>query len=74
MPMDLREVFRGLTAGGPLIIIAEVYKGANTAIAKMAERHASRTGMTLLDVDKDREQLITAGYSEVQVTEERDKG
>ena len=72
--MDLREVFRVLTAGGTLIIIAEVYKGANTVLAKMAETHASRIGMTLLDVDEHRELLVTAGYSEVQVIEERDKG
>jgi hypothetical protein len=57
-----------------LIVIAEVYKGANTVVAKMAETCASRTGMTLLDVDEHRKLFVTAGYSEVQVIEERNKG
>lgn len=74
LPMDLCEIFRVLKPGGKLIIIAEVYKGANTIVAKMAETYASRTGMTLLDVDEHRELLATAGYSEVQVIEERDHG
>jgi ubiquinone/menaquinone biosynthesis C-methylase UbiE len=34
LPMDLREVLRVLTAGGMLIVIAEVYKGANTVAQK----------------------------------------
>ncbi len=40
LPTDLREVLRVLTMGGMLIIIAEVYKGANTVVAKMAETYA----------------------------------
>jgi ubiquinone/menaquinone biosynthesis C-methylase UbiE len=74
LPMDLREVLRVLTAGGMLIVIAEVYKGANTVVAKMAETYASRTGMTLLDAVEHRKLFVTAGYSEVQVIEERNKG
>jgi ubiquinone/menaquinone biosynthesis C-methylase UbiE len=74
LPMDLREVLRILTPGGMLITIAEVYKGANTIVAKMAETYASRTGMTLLDVAEHRELFVAAGYSEVQVIEERNKG
>jgi ubiquinone/menaquinone biosynthesis C-methylase UbiE len=74
LPTDAHEVRRVLKAGGTLIIIAEIYKGASTSAASMAETHASRIGMTLLDVDEHRELLMTAGYSEVKVIEERKKG
>jgi hypothetical protein len=42
--------------------------------AKLAEKYASRTGMTLLSVNEHRELCTNAGYSDVQVIEERDKG
>lgn len=71
---DIREIFRVLKPGGKLIIIAEIYKGANTTAAKLAEKYASRTGMTLLSVDEHRELFAKAGYSDVKVVEERDKG
>jgi ubiquinone/menaquinone biosynthesis C-methylase UbiE len=74
LPGDMREVFRVVKPGGKLIVIAEVYKGANTAVAKMAEKYESRTGMKLLDVDEHRELFATAGFSDVQVIAERGKG
>jgi ubiquinone/menaquinone biosynthesis C-methylase UbiE len=74
LPSDVREVFRVTKPGGTLILIAEVYKGANTAVAKLAEKYASRTGMKLLSADEHRELFTNAGYSNVQVIEERDKG
>lgn len=74
LPGDMREVFRVLKPGGTLIIIAEVYKGANTMVSRLAEKYASRTAMKLLSVEEHRELFINAGYSEVQVIEERNKG
>lgn len=74
LPTDVRETFRVLKSGGQVIVIAEIYKGANTRMAKLAEKHASRTGMALLDVDEHRALLANAGYSEVEVSEEVDKG
>src|SRR6266581_9055095 len=74
LPGAMREVFRVTKPGGTLILIAEVYKGANTTVSKLAEKYASRTGMTLLSVDGHRELLTNAGYSNVQVIEERAKG
>jgi len=74
LPGDMREVFRVLKPGGTLILIAEIYKGASTMAAKLAEKYASRTGMTLLSVDEHRELFTNAGYSTVQVIEERVKG
>jgi len=74
LPGDMREVFRVLKSGGTLILIAEIYKGANTMAAKLAEKYASRTGLALLSVDEHRELFTNADYSDVQVIEERDKG
>ena len=74
LPADMREVFRVVKAGGSLVIIAEIYKGANTTVARLAEKYAARTGMTLLDVGEHRALFARAGYSEVQVIEQSDKG
>ena len=74
LPGDMREVFRVLKPGGTLILIAEIYRGANTMAAKLAEKYASRTGLALLSVDEHRELFTNAGYSDVQVIEERRKG
>jgi len=74
LPDDMREVFRVLKPGGTLILIAEVYKGANTTFSRLAEKYASRTGMKLLSVDEHRKLFMNAAYSEVQVIEERNKG
>jgi ubiquinone/menaquinone biosynthesis C-methylase UbiE len=74
LPGDMREVFRVLKPGGTLVFIAEIYKGANTMAAKLAEKYASRTGLTLLSVDEHRELFTNAGCSDVQVIEQRDKG
>jgi len=74
LPGDMCEVFRVTNPGGTLIFIAEVYKGANTTVSKLAEKYASRTGMKLLSVDEHRELFASAGYSNVQVIEERAKG
>jgi ubiquinone/menaquinone biosynthesis C-methylase UbiE len=74
LPGDMREVFRVLKPGGTLILIAEVYKGANTTVSKLAEKYASQTAMTLLSVNEHRELFANAGYSNVQVIEERRKG
>lgn len=70
----MREIFRVLKVGGKLIIIAEIYKGANSAVAKLAEKYASRKRMTLLSVEGHHKLFADAGYSDVQIVEERDKG
>ena len=73
LPTDMREIFRILKPGGQLIIIAEVYKGANTTVAKLAEKYASQSGMKLLSVEEHRELFANAGYSDVRITTEPDK-
>jgi ubiquinone/menaquinone biosynthesis C-methylase UbiE len=71
---DTREVFRVTKPGGHLIVIAEVYKGAITRVSRLAEKYASRTGMVLLSVEEHGQLLTGAGFSGVQVIEERAKG
>jgi ubiquinone/menaquinone biosynthesis C-methylase UbiE len=73
-PADMREVFRVTKPGGMLVVVAEVYKGANTTVAKLAEKYAPRTGMKLLTVDEHRDLLVNAGFSDVQVTADPGKG
>jgi ubiquinone/menaquinone biosynthesis C-methylase UbiE len=74
LPGDMREVFRVTKPGGATILIAEIYKGANTMTARILENHASLVRMTLLTVDEHRELLANAGFCDVQVIEERAKG
>jgi ubiquinone/menaquinone biosynthesis C-methylase UbiE len=71
---DLREVLRVLKAGGRLIIIAEVYKGAAAFNSKAAERYSQKTGMALLSIEEHGELFRDAGYSAVQVITEPRKG
>jgi ubiquinone/menaquinone biosynthesis C-methylase UbiE len=71
---DIREILRVLKPGGQLIIVAEVYKGANTMTSRLAEKYAGRTGMRLLTVDEHRHLFTDNGYIELQVIEEDSKG
>jgi SAM-dependent methyltransferase len=74
LPADMREVLRVLKPGGTLIIIAEIYKGANTATAKLAEKYLPLSGMALLSVNEHRELFANAGYSGIQIIDEPGKG
>jgi ubiquinone/menaquinone biosynthesis C-methylase UbiE len=73
LPADMREIFRVLKPAGTLIIIAEVYKGANTMVSKLAEKYSQRTGMTLLTANEHRELFANAGYTDVRIIEEHKK-
>jgi ubiquinone/menaquinone biosynthesis C-methylase UbiE len=74
LPADLREILRVLKPGARLTVIAEVYKGANTNMARLCEQYASRTGMALLDVGEHRELFTRAGYSWVETFLDESKG
>ena len=74
LPGDTREIFRVLKAGGKLVLIAEIYKGANTLAARLAEKYADRSPIELLSVEEHRELLRNAGFTDTQVVEERAKG
>lgn len=71
---DIREVFRVVKPGGSAILIAEVYKGANTMASKIFEKRGAQIGATLLTVDEHRELLGGAGFRDVQIIEQRAKG
>lgn len=74
LPAGIAEICRVLKPGGALIVIAEVYKGANTAMAKALEEHASVFALKLLTVDEHRDLFSNAGYSDIQVAAEPAKG
>jgi SAM-dependent methyltransferase len=71
---DMREVWRVLKPGGTFIIISEVYKGGKRIAGRLAEEYVPPTGLALLSVNDHRELLAKAGYTDVQIIEERDKG
>lgn len=68
------RVLRVLKPGGALIIIAEVYKGAQALNSRAAERYSEKTGMALLGIEEHRELFTDAGYSDVHVITEPRKG
>jgi ubiquinone/menaquinone biosynthesis C-methylase UbiE len=74
LPADMREVFRVQKPGGNLVVIAEVYKGATTATAKLAEKYLPQTGLKLLTVAEHRDLFTQAGYTDVRDIEEQSKG
>lgn len=74
LPSDMREVLRVLKPGGALIVIAEVYKGANSITSKLAEKYALLSGMKFLSANEHRELFTNAGFSDVQVIAESHKG
>ena len=69
---DLREVLRVLKPGGRLVVIAEAYKGRRFDPPVRLAMKLLRA--TYLSVGEHRELLSAAGYSEVEVFEERRKG
>lgn len=74
LPSDMREILRVLQPSGQLVVIAEIYRGAITTVAKLAEKYASQSGMTLLSIEEHCALFADAGYSDVQIIEQRDKG
>jgi ubiquinone/menaquinone biosynthesis C-methylase UbiE len=71
---DIREVFRVIRPGGTVILIAEVYKGAQTRMSQLIEKAGPRVGLKLLTVEEHRELLTHAGCTDIQVIEQHKKG
>jgi ubiquinone/menaquinone biosynthesis C-methylase UbiE len=74
LPLGIREIRRVLKPDGTLVIIVEIYKGAATRTAKLAERYSSRTGMKLMSADEHEEMLADAGYSDIQIITKPNRG
>ena len=74
LPADMREVFRVLKPGGTLVVIAEIYKGATTKTAQLAENVLPLSGLKLLSVNEHRDLFLSAGYERIQIIEEAGRG
>jgi len=74
LPTDMCEILRVLKPGGTLVVIAEIYKGATTKTAQLAENVLPLSGLKLLSVNEHRAVFTNAGYKDVQIIEESGKG
>jgi len=71
LPAGVREILRVLRPGATCLIIAEIYKGAPSQAARLAEKFSI---MTLLSPEEHRTLLTDSGYSEVEIITESAKG
>ena len=74
LALGMREIWRVQKPRGTVLVLAELYKGAATRTAKLAEIHAPKIRMKLMSADEHREMLANAGYSDIQIIEQPSKG
>ncbi len=68
----LREILRVLKPGGRALVIAEFYNGGRHA--RYAERLSRWTTMAILDVGQHESMLADAGFEDVRIIEEAERG
>jgi ubiquinone/menaquinone biosynthesis C-methylase UbiE len=76
LPNDFREIARVLRPGGTLLIVAEIYRGGKHLEGvrkKIFDKHLA-ANMNLLTSDEHRDLFSSAGFSDVQIFEEFEKG
>jgi hypothetical protein len=74
---DMREILRVMKPGGVLVVIAEAYRGGKYDAALRRLEQLQQRGIMQyahLAVDEYRTLLSTAGYADVQVFEDYEKG
>jgi ubiquinone/menaquinone biosynthesis C-methylase UbiE len=71
---DMREVQRVVKPGGAVVVIAEVYKGAENRTSRLMEKYAPKTGLKMFSVDEHRALLENAGFRDVEITTDPAKG
>ena len=69
---DMKEVCRVLKPGGRLVVIVETYKGGRLDHFKGPAMRLLKS--TQLSADDQRELFISAGFDDVQITEEKKRG
>jgi ubiquinone/menaquinone biosynthesis C-methylase UbiE len=69
---DMREILRVLKPGGTLLVIAETYKHVKTDALQRPVMKILRSSS--LGVEDQRQLFLSAGYSAVEIFEERTKG
>lgn len=74
VPAGMTEIWRVLKSGGTLLIIAEIYKGAQSKIAQLIEKRAPRSGIKVLSPDEHRALFDHAGFKEIQIITEPPRG
>jgi SAM-dependent methyltransferase len=74
VPAGMSEILRALKPGGTLLIIAEIYQGAQSRMARLVEKHAPRSGIKILSPDEHRALFDNAGYTSVQIVTDPAKG
>ena len=71
---DLKEIHRVLKINGVLLLVNEGYKCENKEIRKIVENWAKLGNFKLHSPEEYREFLTKAGFSEVDVYEQKEKG